>query len=351
MAEQQESAEATSLLEQAGDVADCVIRCADAAITLGGILFDVLTRRLRALDGVGQRHESRRAEVLREVRKSVGTVLDSLVAGVGQVDDTQHPPVVAVGLGAAGPGGLLGDDVPRVLQRRVSSRHRHRQRQQRRAQRAGQPRTGRRNHCRGGDLGVGMGEGPDMQLRVAQGEPVRVTVDPLAGDGAEQRQDGLERLLHHPALFDGVDAHHVRVRRQRTGTGTEHHPAAGQVVEQHPPVGHHQRMVVGQRHHAGAQPDVLGALGRSRDEHLRAGDQFVATGVVLAEPRLVEAEAVQRHDSFQVVFECHRGRLAGRMERRHEDAEPQWLGHRCPRLFTQAFIAAPIRSGSPVARR
>ena len=151
--------------------------------------------------------------------------------------------------------------------------------------------------------------------------------DPLARCGAEQRQDRLERLLHHPALLDRVDAHHVGVRWQGARAGAEHHPPAGQVVQQHPAVGHHQRMVVRQRHHAGAQPDVLGPFGGGGDEHLRAGDQLVAAGVVFAEPRLVEAEAVQRDHALHVVFECHRGGLAGRVERRDEDAEVQWAVH------------------------
>ena len=42
------------------------------------------------------------------------------------------------------------------------------------------------------------------------------------------------------------------------------------VVELHHAVGDDQGMVVGQRHHAGAQPDVLGALGGRGDEHFRA---------------------------------------------------------------------------------
>ena len=67
-----------------------------------------------------------------------------------------------------------------------------------------------------------------------------------------------------------VDAHHEGVRRQRAGADAEHHPAAGEVVEQHHAVGQHQGVVVGQRAHAGAELDVLRALGRGGDEHLRA---------------------------------------------------------------------------------
>ncbi len=96
----------------------------------------------------------------------------------------------------------------------------------------------------------------------------------LVGCGAEQCQDRLERFVHHPALLDRIDAHHVGVRRQGAGAGTEHHPPAGQMVQQHPAVGNHQRMVVGQRHNTGTQPDVLGSFGGGGDEHLGTGDQL-----------------------------------------------------------------------------
>ncbi len=188
----------------------------------------------------------------------------------------------------------------------------------------GQARSGRGYHCRRGDFGVRPGVGPDVECGVAQGEPVRLAVDPFVGAGPEQRQDGFERLLHHRPLPHRVDAHHVGVGRQRSRAGAEHHPPAREVVEQHPPVGHHQRMVVGQRHHAGAQPDVPGALGGRRDEHLRAGDQLVSAGVVLPEPGLVEPEAVQRLDPIHVVLQCVGWGLADRMERRDEHPEVQW---------------------------
>ena len=52
------------------------------------------------------------------------------------------------------------------------------------------------------------------------------------------------------------------------GTDAEHRAPAGEVVEQHHPVGEHQRVVVRERAHAGAELDVLRALGRDADEDL-----------------------------------------------------------------------------------
>ncbi len=187
--------------------------------------------------------------------------------------------------------------------------------------------------------------GPDVQRGVAQGEPVGLAVDALARSGAEQCQDRLEGLLHHRSLVDGIDAHHVGVRRQRARPGAEHHPAAGEMVQQHPAVGHHQRMVVRQRHHARAEPDVLGALGGRGDEHLGAGDQLVAAGVVLAEPGLVEPEPVQRHRAFQIVFQCGGGGLAHRVEWRDEHPEVQRLVHlTSSRNSSNAALTSAARS-------
>ena len=67
--------------------------------------------------------------------------------------------------------------------------------------------------------------------------------------------------------------------------------------------------------------------GRGRDEHLGRGDDLVAGRVVLADPRLVEAEPVEVLDQVEVALERERGVLARRVERGHEDAEAQGPVH------------------------
>ncbi len=95
------------------------------------------------------------------------------------------------------------------------------------------------------------------------------------------------------------------------------------MVEQHNAVGQDEGLVVGQGGDAGAEADVLGALRGRRDEHLGRGDDLVAGGVVLAEPGLVEAEAVQVLDELEVALERQRRVLPHRVERGQEDAEPE----------------------------
>ena len=63
------------------------------------------------------------------------------------------------------------------------------------------------------------------------------------------------------------------------------------------------------------------------DEHLRAGDQLVAGRVVLADPRLVEAESVEVHQQVEVALEREGGVLAHGVERGEEDAEAQGPVH------------------------
>ena len=150
----------------------------------------------------------------------------------------------------------------------------------------------------------------------------------------EQEEDGLERLLHHVALAGRVDAHHEGVGGQGAGADADHQATPGQVVEQDQAVGQHEGVVVGQGRDAGAEPDVLGALGHGGDEDLGGGDDLVAGRVVLAEPGLVEAQLVQVLDQLQVALEGQRRVLPDRVERGQEDAELQLLGgveggHRC----------------------
>ena len=107
------------------------------------------------------------------------------------------------------------------------------------------------------------------------------------------------------------------------GPDAEHEAALGEVVEQHRPLGDHVRVVVRDADHAGAELDVLGALGRGGDEDLGRGDDLGSGGVVLADPGLVPAEGVEVLDQLQVALERQRRVLAGGVERRHEDPEAE----------------------------
>ena len=139
----------------------------------------------------------------------------------------------------------------------------------------------------------------------------------------EQGDDGLEALLHHRSLPQRVDAEHVGIGGELARADAEHHAAAREMVEQHHAVGEEQRVVIGERAHAGAQLDAAGALRRHRDEHLGRRDELVAGGVVLADPRLVEAELVEPLDELEIAVEGEGGVLARGVERREEDPEPE----------------------------
>ena len=162
-----------------------------------------------------------------------------------------------------------------------------------------------------------------LEPRVPQREPVSLEVYRLLAP--EQEEDGLESLFHHVPLLRHLDAHHERVGWQGTWTHAEHDPATGEVIEQLHAVGQHQWLVVWERRHASPEPDVPSALRRHGDEDLGRRDYLVAGGMVLADPRLVEAEPVEVDDQVEVAPEAERWVLAHRVERREEDAEVRWV--------------------------
>ncbi len=160
----------------------------------------------------------------------------------------------------------------------------------------------------------------DGQTRFAQLEPTG-----LFGNGftAQQRDDAIERLVHARAQIDRRQAEHLGVRWQGARPGAEHHAAARHVIELRHRFGHHERMMIGQRFDARAQPDVLGALRRRGNEDFGSGDDLEAAGMMLADPRLVEAKPVQQRHELQVAFQGVGGVEIGGMERPHEHAETQ----------------------------
>ena len=83
----------------------------------------------------------------------------------------------------------------------------------------------------------------------------------------------------------------------------------------------------GQADDARAELDRVADLGDGGEQHLRRGDRLPARRVVLADPELVEAEAVEVGAERDVALEHQRRRLAGRVVRREERSEAH-PGHR-----------------------
>ena len=86
--------------------------------------------------------------------------------------------------------------------------------------------------------------------------------------------------------------------------------------------------MVRQRRDAGADADPRRALGGGRREHERIADDLDPTGVVLADPDLVETEAVEVLHQLEVTAQGA-GRVAPRlMEGSEEDPEAESCVHR-----------------------
>ena len=79
--------------------------------------------------------------------------------------------------------------------------------------------------------------------------------------------------------------------------------------------------MVGEADNAGAQLDVLGAVGGDTNKNLWRGDDFPTGAVMLANPGLIEAQVVQPLHQFQVAFESQRWVFAGPVERPHKNAK------------------------------
>src|SRR5689334_16064520 len=66
-----------------------------------------------------------------------------------------------------------------------------------------------------------------------------------------------------------------------------------------------------------------GALRRGGDEHLRAGDQLEAAGMVLANPRLVIIQLVEMLEQFEIALDRERRVLVVIVKRREKNAAAQ----------------------------
>ena len=102
------------------------------------------------------------------------------------------------------------------------------------------------------------------------------------------------------------------------------------MVEQDGSLGNPQRVVIADADHAGTKLDVASSLRRDRDEDLGRRDDLGSSRVVLADPRLVPAEAIQMLDQLEISLERQRRVLPRRMKWCHEDTEPQTVRHRTP---------------------
>ena len=123
----------------------------------------------------------------------------------------------------------------------------------------------------------------------------------------QQSADDADRFVLTISLHHRIDPEHVGVGRQRTRAATEDHPTTRHVIELHDALGHVERVVIWQGNHAGAEPDAVGPLAGSGEEHLRRRDHLPAGGVVFAAPEFIESQLVQTFHEVQIPPELQRG--------------------------------------------
>ncbi len=143
-------------------------------------------------------------------------------------------------------------------------------------------------------------------------------------------QDDVERLAGHLAVLTAhaVDVEHRPVARQPARRDAEVEPPLREVVEPGDAIGELRRVVVGQEKTARADADVARLHQRLRDQEIGRRVGLPRRRVVLADPRLGEAELVGPAQHLQVPFLPVEQRALGRMGRHRE----QSVSHRLLRL-------------------
>ena len=146
-----------------------------------------------------------------------------------------------------------------------------------------------------------------LRDHVARGKVVVLAVEFPAVAG-EHRDDGAHRLLPAVALVAHAHAERVQLRGPRRLAHAEIDASAGEQIERRDLLRHAMRLVGGELDHAMAEPDVLGALARRTEEHLRRRRVGVLfQEVMLDHPGIVVAELIRELELIerllqQVIF-------------------------------------------------
>src|SRR5580658_6204261 len=97
-----------------------------------------------------------------------------------------------------------------------------------------------------------------------------------------------------------VDIEHCPIAGQSARGDTEIEPALRHVIEHRDAVSELGRVVVGQEEAARREADAAGLHQRLRDQEIGRGMRLPWRGVMLADPRLAEAEFVSPAKGLQV---------------------------------------------------
>ena len=231
-------------------------------------------------------------------KQSVPSLLPRRLAGFGDVPAQHQAPVAPVHLLAVLGGGLLGE-APLQRQRLNAGLGDRADGQHPRLMLAGQRHPGRADQGGDGKLHALLRRF-QLQLGVAQGEPVRLMGDALIA--LEQAADDADGFILAVAQQHGINAEHVRIGWQGAWPRAENDPPPRLVIELHEALRHHEWMVIGQRDNAGAELDARSAFSGGGEEQFRRSDHLPAGGVVLAAPKLVEPKTLQVLHKRQVAL-------------------------------------------------
>jgi hypothetical protein len=119
----------------------------------------------------------------------------------------------------------------------------------------------------------------------------------------------------------GVHVEEHQVARQGADADAEHQAPGGHVIQIGDAVSQLDRVVVRQQVRAGRERDLLRLRQRLRDQQVRRGTRLPRSREVLADPGLVEAQAVEQTQRREILGDALPDPALRRMRRHEERAE------------------------------
>jgi hypothetical protein len=163
---------------------------------------------------------------------------------------------------------------------------------------------------------------------------------------APEPQDDVERLARHLAVLArvAVDVEQGPVARQPARGHAEVEPALREVVEHGHPVGQLGGVMVRHEEPAGADAHALGLEQRLGHEQIGRRVRLPGRGVMLADPRLAEAQLVRPAELLEIPLVPVVQRALGRVRRHREQsvfhASLPFLTARCLEFYARCRATA-----------
>src|SRR5438093_2261542 len=163
---------------------------------------------------------------------------------------------------------------------------------------------------------------PETDILLGLGN-AEAPVPPLVEAGLRvvpELEDQIQDGPGNPSLLAAlrVDAEQLEVARKPAGAHAPIEPAPGHLVELGDALREHERIVIRQTRHPRAELHPLRQPERLGDEQVRTRDVLPHRRDVLADPRLLEPQAIERDELLEILLHRPGGVGSGRVQRHRE---------------------------------